>query len=49
MTLPELPIGAVYTRCLGTVGASMYTYTADQMRAYARLALACPSHAGGRL
>jgi len=30
-----MPTGAVYTRALGTVGAEMYTYTADQMRAYA--------------
>ena len=30
-----MPTGAVYTRALGTVGAAMYTYTADQMRAYA--------------
>jgi hypothetical protein len=32
--LGPLPIGAVYTRALGSVGAAMYTYTADQMRAY---------------
>ncbi len=38
--LPELPLGAVYTRALGTVGAAMYTYTADQMRAYALAAIA---------
>jgi hypothetical protein len=31
----DMPRGAVYTRALGTVGAAMYTYTADQMRAYA--------------
>ena len=31
----ELPMGAVYTPALGTVGAAMYTYTADQMRAFA--------------
>jgi hypothetical protein len=30
-----MPTGAVYTRALGTVGAAMYMYTADQMRAYA--------------
>ncbi len=33
--LGPLPVGAVYTRALGSVGAAMYTYTADQMRAYA--------------
>lgn len=32
--LPPLPQGAVYTPALGTVGAAMYTFTADQMRAY---------------
>jgi len=31
----KLPRGAVYTRAMGTVGASMYTYTTDQMRDYA--------------
>jgi hypothetical protein len=37
--LPPMPIGAVYTRAMGTVGASMYTYTADQLRAYATAAV----------
>jgi hypothetical protein len=37
--LPPLPVGAVYTRAIGSVGASMYTYTADQMREYARAAV----------
>jgi hypothetical protein len=37
--LPPLPVGAVYTRAMGSVGASMYTYTADQMREYARAAV----------
>jgi hypothetical protein len=31
----KMPIGAVYTMALGTVGAAMYTYTAEQMRDYA--------------
>ena len=30
--LPPLPQGAVYTPALGTVGAAIYTFTADQMR-----------------
>lgn len=30
--LGPLPVGAVYTRALGSVGAAMYTYTADQVR-----------------
>lgn len=38
--LPPLPQGAVYTPALGTVGAAMYTFTADQMRAYADAAVA---------
>jgi hypothetical protein len=38
--LPPLPQGAVYTPALGTVGAAMYTFTADQMRAYAAAAVA---------
>jgi hypothetical protein len=29
-----LPTGAVYTQSMGTVGAAMYTYTAEQMREY---------------
>jgi len=33
--LPPLPRGLVYTPARGTVGAAMYTYTADQMQAYA--------------
>lgn len=32
--LPPLPQGAVYTPALGTVGAAIYTFTADQMRAW---------------
>lgn len=43
--LPPLPVGAVYTRALGTVGASMYTYTADQMREYALAAIAAEREA----
>ena len=38
--LPPLPQGAVYTPALGTVGAAIYTFTADQMRAYAAAAVA---------
>ena len=40
MTMPPLPLGAVYTPALGTVGAAMYTYTADQMRDYANKCVA---------
>jgi len=40
MNLPPLPLGAVYTRAIGTVGTSMYTYTADQMHAYAAASVA---------
>lgn len=39
-TLPPLPRGAVYTPALGTVGAAMYTYTANQLREYAAQAVA---------
>jgi len=38
--MTDMPRGAVYTRALGTVGAAMYTYTADQMRDYARANIA---------
>jgi len=40
MKLPQLPLGAVYTRAIGTVGTSMYTYTTDQMHAHAAAAVA---------
>ena len=33
--LMKMPLGAVYTRALGTVGAAMYTYTELQMAEYA--------------
>jgi hypothetical protein len=45
----KMPQGAVYTRALGTVGAAMYTYTADQMRAYAAQAVEAERNRGTAL
>jgi hypothetical protein len=39
MNLPTLPRAAVYSPALGTVGVSMYTYTAAQMEEYATAAV----------